>query len=262
MDDITLVTAIIKIEKNKYNSDYVDWISNLLLNVNKNMVIFTTIEYYELLQSLRKNYETKTFIIVITIDEFYMYKNHLDYLKKDHNRDFEKNIHNVDLYMIWNEKLKLIERTMNINPFKTENFAWCDIGYVRNKLYADLYVKNFPNMKKITEDKIYMLNIDYNFTEDDYKFPFDNKYRNISNIIGGGFIIGNEKNLRKMIDIYYNEIMPFYIKNDLFIGKDQTLYVSMYLKYPQLFKLIRGENDNTTIQFSELKWFYFLKYLS
>jgi hypothetical protein len=262
MNEITLITAMIKIEKNKYNSDYIEWISNFLLNVDKNMIIFTTIEYYDIIKKLRSKYERKTFIIITTIEDLYMYKEHLDYLKEDHKRDIEKDYHNIELYMIWNEKLKFIEKGMDINPFKTTYFAWCDIGYIRNKKYIDMYAKNFPNMEKITEDKIYMLNIDYNFTEDDYIYPYDNKYETIASIIGGGFILGNEKRLRQMIQLYYNEIMPYYIKNKKFIGKDQTLYVSLYLKYPKLFKLIRGENDNTTIQYSQLKWFYFLKYLS
>lgn len=263
-DDITLVTAMIKIKQNKYNSNYVEWITNFLSNINKNIIIFTSIEYYELIKSLRAKYEDKTIIIVISIEDFYMYKNHLEYLKKDYERerDYEKHIHNIDLYMIWNEKLKFVEKAMDINPFKTTNFAWIDIGYVRNKVYIDLYLKTFPNMKKITEDKIYMLNVDYIFTEDDYKYPYDNKYITIKNIIGAGFILGSEKKLRLMINLYYNEIMAFYIKNNLFIGKEQTLYTSLYLKYPKLFKLIRGENDNTTILNSEMKWFYFLKYLS
>jgi hypothetical protein len=164
--------------------------------------------------------------------------------------------------MIWNEKLKFIEKGMDLNPFKTKYFAWCDIGYVRNKVYIDLYMKNFPNVNKLTEDKIYMLNIDYNFTEEDFKDPNNNKYRYISNIMGGGFIIGNEEKLREMIDIYYNKTIPYYIENDLFIGKDQTLYVTLYLNNQNLIKLIRGHNDNYTIPYSELKWFYFLKHLS
>jgi len=260
-EEITIVTAFIKLKKNKYNSDYKEWISNLLLNLNKNIIIFTSIEYYELIKSLREKYEDKTLIIIIKIEEFYMYK-YKNYLIKDLERDHEKNSHNIELYMIWNEKLKFIEKGINLNPFKTKYFAWCDIGYVRNKLYIDLYMKNFPNIEKIKEDKIYMLNIDYNFNEEDFINSYSNKYRYISNIIGGGFIIGNIENLRKMINIYYNEIIPYYINNNLFIGKDQTLYVTLYLNNSSLIKLIKGNNDNYTIPYSELKWFYFLKYLS
>jgi len=261
-NDITVVTAFITINKNKYNSNYREWISNFLLNLNKNVVIFTSPDYYDFIKELRVKYENQTYIIIVPkIEDLYMY-NFIDYLKKDLERDHEKNHHNTDLYMIWNEKLKFIEQAMNINPFKTSYFAWCDIGYVRNKDYINLYMKNFPNINKLTEDKIYLNNIDYNFTDDDFKDPFNNKYRYISNTIGGGFIIGRDEVLRKVIDIYYNQIVPFFIKNNYFIGKDQNLYVSMYLSNPSLFKLIRGCNDNYYIPFCELKWFYFLKYLS
>jgi len=259
--DITIITAIIKIEKNKYNSNYIEWISNLLLNLNSNLIIFISKEYNEIIKELRNKYLTKTLIIEIDINDFYMYK-YIDYLKKDLERDHENKYHNIDLYMIWNEKLKFIEKGININKFKTKYFAWCDIGYVRNPIYIDKYMKTFPNLSKIEENKIYMLNIDYNFTDDDFNDPYNNKYRYISNTIGGGFIIGSEEKLKEMIDKYYNEIIPNYIKRDLFIGKDQNLYVSLYLLYPNLIKLIRGENDNYTIAYSELKWFYFLKYLS
>ena len=56
--------------------------------------------------------------------------------------------------------------------------------------------------------------------------------------------------------------MTNFINKDLFIGQDQALYISLYLSYPNLIKLISGENDEYTIQFSQLKWFYFLKYFS
>ena len=103
--------------------------------------------------------------------------------------------------MIWNEKLKFIEKAININPFKTDYFAWIDIGYVRNKIYIDRYLKKgFPNINYLKEDKIYMLNIDYNFTQEDFKDPYNKKYQEIDNKIGGGFIIGNSKNLKKMIE--------------------------------------------------------------
>jgi|694.fasta_scaffold00528_44 hypothetical protein len=260
-DNITIVTAFFKINKNKYNHTYDEWINNLLLNLNKNLIIFTCKEYYEIVKNARSKYEDKTLIIVTNIENFYMYK-YLDYLKENLNNDHEKNYHNTDLYMIWNEKFKFVEKGILLNPFNTKYFAWCDIGYVRNPIYINMYMKNFPNVEKITEDKIYMLNIDYNFTEDDFKNPYNQIYRYISNTIGAGFIIGSADKFKEIIDIYYNKIIPTYIENDYFIGKEQNLYVSLYLNNPSLIKLIKGTNDNYTIPYSEFKWFYFLKYLS
>jgi hypothetical protein len=261
-NNITVVTAFIKINKNKYNSNYEEWISNLLLHLNKNLVIFTSPDYYNFIKNLRKDYQDKTLIITVSkMEELYMY-NYINYLKKDYERDHEKAYQNTDLYLIWNEKFKFLEKAINLNPFKTTYFAWCDIGYVRNKDYIYLYMKEFPNIKKLTEDKIYMNNIDYNFTDDDFLDPYNNKYRFIPNSIGAGFVIGRDENLRKMIDIYYNQVLPFFVKNDYFIGKEQNLMVCMYLANPSLFKLIRGSNDKSFVPFCEFKWFYFLKYLS
>jgi len=264
MDDITIVSALFSLKKNKYNSMdiYKFWGSNLLSNVNKNFVIFTDEENYDFICSLRTNeLKEKTRIIKTKIEDFYMY-NHLEYLEKDFIRDHEKHIHNVDLYMIWNEKLNLIKKAIDLNFFNTSYYAWCDIGCVRNSLYPELYLKNFPNLSNLIEDKIYMLNVDYNFVEDDFKNPYDDKYKYMDGTICGAFFIGKKELLSKMYDIYYNEIMTNYIKMDKFIGKDQNLYFSLYLSYPNLIKLIRGENDEYTIQFSQLKWFYFLKYFS
>ena len=261
MDDITIVTAFLKLEKNKYNSNYIQWMSNLLKNLNKNLVIYTCPEYLEIIQDLRKDFPNKTKIILISFEDFLVYK-YLYYFKNDLERDHEKHIHNIYLYMIWNEKLNFIKKTIELNPFNSNYYCWCDIGYLRNPNYISLYMKDFPNIQKLTENKIYMLNIDYNFTENDFLNPFNENYRYISNIIGGGFIIGKKELILEMADIYYNKIIPYYINNDLFIGKDQTLYVSLYLSNPNLIKLIKGSNDNYNIPYCELKWFYFLKYLS
>lgn len=264
MDDITIVSALFSLKKNKYNSMdiYKFWGSNLLCNLNKNFVIFTDEENYDFICSLRTNdLKEKTRIIKMKIEDFYMYK-HLEYLEKDFIRDHENHIQNVDLYLIWNEKLNFVKKAIDFNFFNTSYYAWCDFGCVRNSIYPELYLKNFPNLSNLIEDKIYMFMAEYKFVDEDFKNPYDDKYRYMNGPICGAFFIGKKDLLSKIHDIYYNEIMTNYIKMDKFIGQDQNLYCSLYLSYPDLIKLIQGENDEYTIQFSQLKWFYFLKYLS
>ena len=264
MDDITIVSALFSLKKNKYNSMdiYKFWGSNLLCNLNKNFVIFTDEENYDFICSLRTNdLKEKTRIIKMKIEDFYMYK-HLEYLEKDFIRDHENHIQNVDLYLIWNEKLNFVKKAIDFNFFNTSYYAWCDFGCVRNSIYPELYLKNFPNLSNLIEDKIYMFMAEYKFVDEDFKNPYDDKYRYMNGPICGAFFIGKKDLLSKIHDIYYNEIMTNYIKMDKFIGQDQNLYCSLYLSYPDLIKLIHGENDEYTIQFSQLKWFYFLKYLS
>ncbi len=259
--DITFITAYFKIEKNKYDSDYFEWMKNLLSNLETPLVIYTTNDLYNQMMELRKGYEDITKIICIEFKDFYVYK-YLDYFNKDLQRDYEKNIHNIYLYMIWNEKLSFIKKTIELNPFHTTYYAWCDIGYVRNPSYIHKYLKQgFPNLNKLSQDFIYMLQIDYDFSSNDYINPYENHWDNMDTL-GGGFIIGKYDKLLEMSSLYYDEIMPTYISMNKFIGKDQKLYTSLYLKYPHLFKLIKGRNDNYHIPFCELRWFYFLHYLT
>ena len=142
MDDITIVTAFLKLEKNKYNSNYIQWMSNLLKNLNKNLVIYTCPEYLEIIQDLRKDFPNKTKIILISFEDFLVYK-YLHYFKNDLERDHEKHIHNIYLYMIWNEKLNFIKKTIELNPFNSNYHCWCDIGYLRNPNYISLYIYIF-----------------------------------------------------------------------------------------------------------------------
>lgn len=264
MDDITIVTAFFSLKKNKYNSldIYKFWGSNLLPNLNKNIVIFTDENNYDFICSLRTNeLKEKTRIIKMKIEDFYMYK-YIDYLEKDFIRDHENTYHNIELYMIWNEKLNFIKKAIDLNFFNSSYYAWCDFGCVRNSKYPELYLKNFPNLSNITEEKIYMFKTECIFTEENYKNPYNDVYRYWKEVICGAFFIGKKELLLKFYNFYYNEIMTNFINMDKFIGKDQNLYICSYLCYPELFKLIKGENDEYTIPFSELRWFYFLKYLS
>lgn len=264
-DDITIVTAFFTFKKNKYNSNdiYKIWGKNLLSYVNKNFVIFTDEENYDFIYSLRNNelLKNKTKIIKINIQDFYMYK-YIEYLKNDFERDHENSFQNIDLYLIWNEKISFVKKAIDYNFFNSNYYAWCDFGCVRNNLYPYIYLTNFPNISKISKNKIYMIKTKCDFNDDDYKNPYNNRFRYLSGSISGSFFIGNKNLLLKMYDLYYNEILINYIKNNLFIGKDQILYISLYLSYPELFEIINGENDDFTIQYSQLEWFYFLKYFS
>jgi hypothetical protein len=98
-----LTTYLINIEI------YLYWINNYLPNCNSNMIIFTNKDCYEFIKKMRINHLDKTKIIILEIEDFYTYK-YYNYWLNDLNRDPEKNLHNIDLYMIWNEKCKFFSK--------------------------------------------------------------------------------------------------------------------------------------------------------
>ena len=56
------------------------------------------------------------------------------------------------------------------------------------------------------------------------------------NVIGGIFG-GQRKNILKFVEYYY-ETVKLYIKNKLFIGKDQNIFTYVAFAHPEVVKLI------------------------
>ena len=100
--------------------------------------------------------------------------------------DPEKNIHNPDLYKVWNEKINFMKIVTEMYPMENNYYVWADIGIVRSKLISP-FLRYFPD-KELEKNKMYFLrtrNIDIN--------GYHNNLINVSHIkshIGAGIIAG------------------------------------------------------------------------
>ena len=134
--DITLVTTYYKFPSKHSVDNYDNWMRNLLCNLNAPLVIYTDKGNFEKIRSYRKEYETMTKIVVMEFSDLLM-NNYDDMWKKHHNKDCEKDIHNINLYKIWNEKFSFMYNAMQSDYFKTQYFMWTDIGCFRNRQGCD-----------------------------------------------------------------------------------------------------------------------------
>ena len=255
----TLVTAFYDFEKKKNTSDkYYEWIENFLPYLNTYVVIFTDEQSYNRLLNLCRNHLHKTKIVLLPITEFYTYK-YLDHWQKDLIRDHERGHHSIELYMIWNEKSMFVKRAIDSVQFNTDYYCWSDIGMIRNSSYSK-YIKYYPKVRDdVDENKIYLLNIQYQFNELDFniKEKATERYRYI-NAIGGGVIFGHKHVFLRWIDKYY-EMLEEFVKDDLFAGKDQSLMACIYIKNRDMIKLIWPEPCPFNGPWEE--WFYLVYYL-
>jgi hypothetical protein len=255
----TLVTAFYDFEKKKNTSDkYYEWMENFLPHLNSYIIIFTDERSYMKIYNLRKNHLGKTKIALLPISDFYTYK-YMDHWKKDLIRDHE-GCHSVELYMIWNEKSMFVKRAIEINPFDTEYYCWSDIGMIRNSRYSR-YIQDYPKVRSdVDESKMYLLNIQHQFNENDFNFKglATERYRYI-NAIGGGVIFGHKKVFMKWIDKYY-EMLDEFVKNDLFAGKDQSLMACIYVKNRDMINLVWPQPCPFNGPYDE--WFYLVYYLA
>ena len=129
------------------------------------MVIFTDEISYEFILDCRKSFLHKTKIVLLPLEKFHTFQ-YIEYWKRDFDRDHER-YHSIGLYLVWNEKAMFVKRAIEMDIFKTEYFCWADIGMIRQKYYID-HIKNFPKIRDDTQqNKMYILNINYEFTKDD-----------------------------------------------------------------------------------------------
>ena len=223
--NFTMVICYIPLKKSKHSRALYEkeWIPNLM-RLQTPMVIYTTKEMESYFLEQRRYKKNITQVILVSFEDFYTYR-----FKKEweamHDTDPEKHIHNVELYMIWNEKINLVQKTANKNPFGTEYFVYIDAGYLR-KIEHEMYV-NWPDEKlfgnTLDKDKVYV-----------YDIHLNNKV-----YISGGFFAGTRNAFQKFHKLYYRTMEDILLskKKDVFIGKDQNLYLHIVTQYPHLFTI-------------------------
>lgn len=241
-DELTIVSAYYKIKSKFKHSVYLDWIKNFIM-LNKSMVIFTNNKFIPHLKKLRpKKFHNKTVFLELEMEDFYSYKNFYDKFKESFKIDFEKKYHTIPLYLIWAEKCNFMKIAIQNNYFRSKCFYWIDIGYFREQGDIDKYSNNWPSLKKCLGDKRLLMGQVNNFSsiekEKILRFDFDAhiRLRKNYNVIGGIFG-GQYENIFKFINLYYATLRLF-IKNKMFIGKDQNIFTYIAFAHPEIIKLI------------------------
>jgi hypothetical protein len=132
--------------KNKHGDKYNEWFNNTLA-INCPYVFFTTQNNIDKIKSFRK--ELPTYFIECDIEDFYTYK------YKDKIITHPTHCPSVELNLIWNEKIFMMQKAHEINPFNSEWFFWVDAGIC---VYRDVKPPSsiFPNIdiiKELPKDK-------------------------------------------------------------------------------------------------------------
>ena len=140
------------------------------------------------------------------------------------------------------------------NYFNSKCFYWVDAGNFRNKSNLQKYI-NWPTTQKCFEDGRVVINEKKNiskYIKDGLKIfdikihkEFQKNYNVDASTFGG-----KREYVIQFSDAYYDTIRLF-IKNNIFIGKEQNIMAFVFYFYPNISKLVySGE------------WKYMLKYLN
>ena len=251
----TVVTAFYPIRSKFPSRQYVEWASTFL-QIDAPVVLFTEESLVTTFASLRGN--RPIHIIVLPFEELDTWKLYGDKWKEQHAIDPEHVYHTPELYAIWAQKAFFVKRAIQVNPFHTTHFFWCDIGAFRNPGISTRILETFPRTHYFVEDKILFQSMgrleetDKEMKEDGIPGPMLNHAWNNDRLVGG--LWGGNIHACLQWKRHYQDMLERYFEKGRFAGKDQVVMLSTYLESPELAMIVQPTR-------SDMDQWFFLEYL-
>ena len=243
----TLVSCYYKLGKSKHtHEEYDTWIRNLLVNINTNIVIFTSKNEKSYLETiLEDNKNIQYTIIVKELSDLEINKLYPNIWEDQELMDPNKRCGRArGCYQLWNSKFHFLKEVIENNPYNSEYFVWNDIGNVRDKNIIP-FLKSYPNKDKISQDKLDIVLLNGFAKVQDF---FCNEVH-----FSGSMFGGHKNTILMMCDLYY-KYFQYYIVNNRFIGCDQQIISSIFVKHVNLFNPIIPKECKVD------PWFYLYQY--
>lgn len=209
--------------KGKFNFEkYKSWMSNTII-INCPYVFFGNYESISIVKEIRK--DLPTHYINIEIEDFYTYK------FKDTVCCMEPHVPSTEVNLIWNEKVNLVEKAKDIDPFNSDFFMWVDAGVC---VYRETPPSStpFPNQDKILTlplDK-FIFSTSNNPEFEKHKVHDNNYYHYIA---GGSFIL--HKNFVNSFAKLYRKYIDKYLSQYNWLNTEQKILTHIYNDNPELF---------------------------
>ena len=135
----------------------------------------------------------------------------------------------IELNLIWNEKIFLIQKAIELNPFKTEYFMWMDAGMssFRNRMPPSIPFPNINKLNNLPKDK-FIYSSSHNFT---YNEKFIKGQYHLHHHVSGTYLF-HKNIINKLVDIY-KKYLNLIDEND--IWTDQVIWTLIYRDKKELF---------------------------
>ena len=259
MSLVTIVSCFYILESSKHSlENYVFWMINFF-KIKTPKIIYTNNYTYNRL--FKKIVCEDIQFVIYEIEDFVITNKLTDtQWATQLSSDPENDIHNIDLYKIWNEKSEMLRKAINHNKFNSSYYYWCDAGCFRDNSTIENYI-DWPNEKAVKKNDFILLNIEKFETHDisinmrGLPPTFIDKNR-----IGGGIFGGTKESCLKWHNLYYKMVDKFII-NNRFIGKDQSIMANIYIE-----QLLTKKTDFISLIkipsfYKKNIWFYLQDYL-
>jgi glycosyltransferase involved in cell wall biosynthesis len=252
---VTVVSAYYPIRSKFTVEQYMGWISAFWPRTECFLVFYTIPELVSMFEELFCS-RGSVKVIGLPLSSFSAFKK-LSYKVWLSTKLLDKeSSHTPELYAMWYEKKEFILRTIELNPFCSDRFVWCDAGIGRIPEFISV-IKRFPRRELIPKRKLLVLEIDPLKPEDcSIEQGIPGKFDHVTTF-GGGILASDAEGWIRWSRAYDAMLMRYYLAGR-FIGKDQNIMASMILQEPELAIVVKRPPSLGPIA----GWFYLLLFLS
>ena len=247
-DGVTVVSAYYPIPSKHEVSTYVDWIKGFWLTTKCNLVFYTDSGLVHLFEDMFSVREGATRVVGLDFQSLSAFTEISPNAWVETARLDTEHGHSPELYALWYEKKEFVRRAIEMNPFKSCKFVWCDAGIGRYPEWNNA-LGGFPRREMIPRGRMLVLEIDP-FLPEDYVADTDG----IMGVgcakratIGGGILASDIDGWREWSRAYDAMLMRYHLAGH-FIGKDQNIMASMILERPELAIPVRRFTELGPIQ--------------
>jgi len=249
-NDISIVSGYWIVKGKHSHNSYKAWFKTSL-KINCPYIFFCDNDSIKIIKQFRHDYNTM--YIILPMNEFYTYKfinengNETNVIKTDH-----RHCPSAEVWSVWNEKIFLIEKAKNLNPFNSKYFIWLDAGLspYRNKTPP----QTFPNIKKFT--KTFDNKFVFTATQDNFSLnEYDGNKNGIKNenkcernpyyhYISGTFLV-HINIIDQIVHLYKQYLNDM---NENIINTEQVILTQMYVDHKELFYEL-GKGYGTIVKY-------------
>ena len=233
----TLITCYYRFPSKHPDASYDGWIQNFLAHVSRtpghcSLVVFTSAVMAPFIERGMRSLlqEKRAQLLIRELEDLRFLKDHGSILEEQHRIDPQRSIRTKECYVVWNSKLDLVKQVIETNPFGATRFVWSDIGNVRHPERGSGWRPTFQNIDPERVDIVLVK--PFSDEEQGQTFFFDTVH------FSGSIMGGSRDAFLALHALYYDTVLVEYLAEGRFIGCDQQLLASAYMKRPDLFHVL------------------------
>jgi hypothetical protein len=256
LNKTTLVSCLFYIGRDKWKYSgfppgydrYKNWLNNLL-SLNTNLVLFTDDYYYDIVLKTKQEHlsDLKNLHVVKTsIAELDTYKNYyndisclmkfpkfVEYVKTNKVAEMIYPLYNVIMF----DKVNLIDKASQLDPYNSDYFYWVDAGAFRNEIeqYKDVTWPNSENSTYFNNQIVFYSHRGYDYAISNQKDYFTSQAR----VVHGGYFIVPKTQI-SFLKQKVNEVIKEILKGG-YIGSDEKIFDLICKRYPKYVHMIKAD---------------------